>query len=43
MDPLFIVIVLAASVVMFFLGWLVSSKIGKNKIEYAKEKAEKNT
>ncbi len=41
MDPLILGIVLASSIVMFFLGWLLSSKIGKNKIEFAKEQAVK--
>lgn len=41
-DPLIIGIAfLAVALFMFFIGWLVSSKIGKNKIEYAKEQAQK--
>lgn len=42
MDPLIIGIVFpAAALIMFFVGWFVSSKISKNKISLAKEQAER--
>ncbi len=42
LDLLFVVgIAVAAAVIFFFIGWILNSKIGKNSIASAKERAQK--
>lgn len=42
LDPIFLIIAaLGLAVLMFFLGWIINSKIGKNNVALAEEKAKK--